>query len=55
MDTDAAPLVRKYCLRKNRVLPESRMSSITTRFRPVMSCWMSWVICTAPEEVVALP
>ena len=55
MDTEAAPLVMKYCLRKWRVLPESRISSMTTMFLPVMSCWMSWVIFTAPEEEVALP
>ena len=55
MDTDAAPLVMKYCFKKCRVFPESRISSITTRWRPVISCWMSWVICTIPELLVELP
>ena len=55
MDTEAAPLVRKYCLRKLRVFPLSKMSSTTTRSRPEMSCWMAWVIWTAPEEEVEFP
>lgn len=55
MVMDAAPLVRKYCFKKARVLPESRMSSTMIRCRPVMSWRRSWSICTRPEEAVAFP
>ena len=53
MVMEAAPFVMKYCFKKARVLPESRMSSTMMRSRPVISCWRSWVIFTRPEDTVA--